>query len=150
MFDFFFDNGVIFIAIAIFVGRLILQLRRRGGEEERKPAAPVEEAVDAGAEDEDGRIAYSLTRGSSDFLRELVMREAAAEAAPRPSPPPKPGIPPAAAAPLPSTQSARFPREERRPSAGEAAGFPAALQNRLSPLRRAVIFAEILGPPKGL
>jgi hypothetical protein len=32
MFDFIFDNGVIFIILAVFVGRLILRFRRRSGE----------------------------------------------------------------------------------------------------------------------
>jgi hypothetical protein len=155
--DFIFDNGVIFIAIAIFIGRLILQLRRKGGEEAERPPArspgffgQEQEADDAGEEDEDedGRIAYSLTRGSSDFLRELVMREAAAEAAPRP-PPPKPRIQPVVAAPLAPKESARSPVEESRPFRAKPAGFAASL-DRLSPLKRAVILAEILGPPKGL
>jgi hypothetical protein len=152
MFDFIFDNGVIFIAIAIFIGRLILQLRRRGGEDGRKPPAPAaeifgEKADDAEEEDEDSRIPYSMTRGSSDFLRELVLREAGAEAAPRP-PPPKSEIQPVIAAPLAPKESARSP-EEIRPSPAKPAGFAASL-DRLAPLKRAVILAEILGPPKGL
>jgi hypothetical protein len=165
MFDFLFNNGVIFIAIAIFIGRLILQLRRRGREEGENPPSRVprffeEKEEDDEAEESGRRIAYSQTRGSSDFLRELVMREAAKEAAPRP-PPPKPGlwpppepgtlaepeIRPAAFVPPSAKPAGRLPEEN--PPWGGAAGFPASL-NRLSPMRRAVVLAEILGPPKGL
>jgi hypothetical protein len=160
--DFFLNNGIIFIAIAIFIGRLILQLRRRGGEEDEKPPSRVphffeEKEEDDEAEESGRRIAYSHTRGSSDFLRELVMREAVTEAAPRPPPPkpslwlppPEPEIRPAAFDPPPAKPAARPAGEESRPLMGETAGFPASL-NRLSPLRRAVILAEILGPPKAL
>jgi hypothetical protein len=149
--EFFLDNGIIFIAIAIFIGRLILQLRRRGGEEGEKPPSRAphffeEPEEDDEAEESGRRIAYAQTRGSSDFLRELVLREAAVEAAPRP-PPPKPEIrlaPPPQPAPV---KPASPPSGKESPPPGNA-GFPASL-NRLSPLRQAVIFAEILGPPKG-
>jgi hypothetical protein len=152
MFDIFFDNGIIFIAIAIFIGRLVLQLWRRGGQEREKTPSPASELFEREEEDEaeeiGRRISYSRTRDASDFLREIVMREAAMEAAPRPPPPPRaPEILPAV--PLPSKQDARPPREENRPAGAEAAGFPASLE-RFSPLKRAVILAEILGPPKGL
>jgi hypothetical protein len=153
MFDFIFDNGVIFIAIAIFIGRLILQFRRRGGEEGKKPPSHdphffEETEEDDEAEESGRRIAYSQTRGSSDFLRELVMREAAREAAPRP-PPPQPSLrlEPEIPQPPPAKPSGRPFREESGPL--RAAVFPASL-NRLSPMRQAVVFAEILGPPKGL
>ena len=157
MFDFLFNNGVIFIAIAIFIGRLILQLRRKGGEEGEKPPSQVphffeETEEDDEAEESGRRIAYSHTRGSSDFLRELVMREAVKEMAPRPPPPkpslwPEPEIRPAAFVPPPAKPAAHPAGEESRPPAGRAAGFPASL-DRLSPLKRAVVLAEILGPPK--
>ena len=159
MFDFLFNNGVIFIAIAIFIGRLILQLRRKGGEEGEKPPSQVphffeETEEDDEAEESGRRIAYSRTRGSSDFLRDLVMREAVREAAPRPPPPkpslwppPEPEIRPAALVPPPAKPAVRPAVEESRPPAGRAAGFPASL-DRLSPLKRAVVLAEILGPPK--
>jgi hypothetical protein len=155
MFDFIFDNGVIFIAIAIFVGRLILQFRRKSGEGEegKKPPSQVpgffEEKEVEEKEDRSRRVSYSETRGSSDFLRELYMREAAAKAAP---PPPRSlpavAVPPLAAAP-PPLRPAGPPEETSRPRLlDRPAGFPASL-DRFSPLKRAVILAEILGPPKG-
>jgi hypothetical protein len=39
--------------------------------------------------------------------------------------------------------------ETQHPAPGRGAGFPRRIEN-LSPLRRAVILAEILGPPRGL
>jgi hypothetical protein len=152
MFDFVFDNGVIFIAIAIFIGRLILQFRRKGREEGEKPPPQVprffreeEEVEDDEAEEVGRRIAYSQTRGSSDFLRELVMREAASKTPVRLRP--EPETRPAAPVPHPAKPTVRLP--EAKLPRGERCGFPASL-NRLSPMRQAVILAEILGPPKGL
>jgi hypothetical protein len=155
MFDFLFDNGLIFIAIAVFIGRFILQLRRRGREEGEKPPSQVprffreeEEVEDDEAEEVGRRIAYSQALGSSDVLREIVMREAAMEAVAT-RPPPRPEIPPAAPVLAPVKLASPPSGEESRPLKSEAAGFPASL-NRLTPLRRAVILAEILGSPKGL
>jgi hypothetical protein len=148
MFEFFFDNGIVFIAIAIFIGRLILQFRRRGGEEGKKPPSPIsgffgdEEEAGNEPEERSGRASYSRTRGSSDFLREIVMREEAA--APRPPVSVQPSVlvrPPVVEQPVR--------RHEEAPRGSEAGGFLSSL-NRLSPLKRAVVFAEILGPPKGL
>jgi hypothetical protein len=159
MFDFVFDNGIIFIAIAIFIGRLILQLRRKGGEERKKPPSPApvffggEKADDTAEEDTGGRIVYSRTRGSSDFLRELVMREAAMEAAAPRRPPvvvqPSIAVKPPVPVQPPVEQTIRRHDEESRPSRGKAGRFPVFL-NRLSPLKQAVVLAEILGPPRGI
>jgi hypothetical protein len=156
--DFFFDNGIIFIAVAIVIGRLILQFRRKGGEGGEKPPSQAprffeEEEEDDEAEEIGRRIVYSQTRGSSDFLRELVMRETAAATLVRPPPEPvlrpEPEIRPAAPQPPPAEPTGRPSRAESSLPGSRAAGFPASL-NRLSPMRQAVILAEILGPPKGL
>jgi hypothetical protein len=85
-----------------------------------------------------------------------VLREAAIEAAPRPPPPkprlrpspPEPEIRPAAPQPLPAQPAGRPSGAESGLPRGRAAAFPASL-SRLSPMRQAVILAEILGPPKG-
>jgi hypothetical protein len=150
MFDFVFDNGIFFIVAAVFIGRLVLQLRRKGGEEKKKPSSPFpgffrEEAEEDDYKAEEEKRSYAQTRGSSDYLRELVLREAAVERAPKP-PPPRPVISPAPSYAIPA--SAHPPEEATRPLRGKAGAFPASL-NRLPPLKQAVILAEILGPPKG-
>jgi hypothetical protein len=174
MFDFIFGNAFYLLIAAVFIGRLILQITAKGRkdrEAEKKPSPrpPAFFRMEEGEAEADesetpagegGRISYSRTRGSSDYLRDLVLKEAAVDAAKPPSAPataPRPApvkmpqhmVLPAAEA-LPSAQkNDPAPRVESRSARRGAGGFPAGLE-RLPSLKKAVILAEILGPPKGM
>ena len=144
MFDFIFDNYIFLIALAVFIGRFILQAKAGRQNRNQRYGSPGRKETEAPRLPEE----VPLPIMPAPFPREasLVVRSAP-KAPQRPvlskerkpestlaSPPPEPG----SAAPLPSGAGAE----------GAVRSFGERLDS-LSPLRRAVVMAEVLGPPKG-
>jgi hypothetical protein len=144
--DFIFNNAFYLIIAAVFIGRLVVRFsaKSRQGEKKAPPRpSPFFQTEEIKEEvEEDSRSSYSQTRGSSDYLKELVLREAAQEAA-RQNPVP---ARPAPARPAPPPKKESLPRETTAFSSSQRL----SALGRLPPLKRAVILAEILGSPKGM
>jgi hypothetical protein len=171
MFDFIFDNVFYLVIAAVFIGRLVLRFSAAGRRGEKKASPPLPSFFrmeeDGEEEDEPGtpagegsRVDYSQTRSSSDYLKELVLREAAREAArkiPVQSPvrPAPVKLSPALVSAFDEPQAKKtgsLPKKEGVPqeTAVFSAGRRLSAVDHLPSLKRAVILAEILGPPKGM
>jgi hypothetical protein len=166
--DFLLDNGFfIILCIVVFVVRLFLQANKH-----KKETPP-----QVSAEDEENRRDYADTRGSSDYLKEYIKKSRPVperktvpvqsqaadfqphwlepEETPRPVRKASKKQPPEAVfrTALPSAEPLA-PLETPKPAPPSpaketsASGFPGNLAH-LSPLKRAVALAEILGSPKG-
>ena len=145
MFDSFFNYIIFLIPLAIFIGRIVVQARSKReapqnipihfeDEEEEKPPVKKAPTVEQKSRGGDEFYPYALSQGAPEYLKGL------------------PGMP-RAQAPVPP----RVPKSQLVNPQGQAAfmavpeqrGFPLNLNN-LSPLKQAVVMAEVLGPPKGL
>ncbi|MCL2232050.1 MAG: hypothetical protein FWB99_03135 [Treponema sp.] len=147
-------SNVIFIAIAlaVFIGRTVAQARKSKEEKKAPPPPPPKvAALHFEEKDDDDELGY--------------FKKAAAQSVPKtPKParqPPKkqpaslltkaPALKKDTSPPLPSNIDKLFPVKgtAKTLSPEEQEGFSLNL-NHLSPMKQAVIMAEILGPPKGL
>ncbi|MCL2602274.1 MAG: hypothetical protein FWD91_05620 [Treponema sp.] len=151
-------SNVIFIAVAlaIFLGRTIAQARKQRAEEEKNTAegASAEPEYEPMArqktrrtplvlleEEEDDYIPGYLKKPSSvSPVKPPAKKQAAKPAAPK-APPPLPSPSFDELFPMKASAAART------SSAGQDFAFNL---NHLSPLKQAVIMAEVLGPPKAL
>jgi len=128
MFDSIFDIMIVLIPLAIFIGRMVLQARNRHNPQPAKKQLPIPVHFED-YDDEDDRQ-FSPSAG----LKTVIKKDRADTY----SPPP-----PMNSAPKPPPL-----KKAKAPSAEPAQGF--LNLNHLSPMKQAVVLAEILGPPKGI
>jgi len=136
MFDSLFNIIIVLIPVAIFIGRIVLQAqaKRRPEPPKRQPPIPVHFEDD---EDEDERQ-FAPSGVSKPVINQknradayspsplLAMDNALKDSAPKPPPL----------------------KKANTPSAEPPQGF--SYLTHLSPMKQAVVMAEILGPPKGI
>ncbi|MDR2617489.1 MAG: hypothetical protein LBC62_01345 [Treponema sp.] len=148
MFDNLFNYIIILVPIAIFIFRIIGNLRKQ----DNAPVSPVSgagyEDDDEEEEEDDERIPFP--QGPKQGLFPVVPAEKAPVV-----PPPVPAFPPVVPASQPALQE-ESPSRQKTTSPGalrvkpeQTRGFPYNL-DYLAPLKRGVVLSEILGPPKGL
>jgi hypothetical protein len=134
MFDFIFENYIFLIALAVFIGRFILQAKMRGPKDRPQNQRP---AVSPGQK-----------KGPASGLPKEGRKPPAPK---RPVSPPERKPEPAAVSP-PVSVSPALPGEKaagaENPADLPAASFASRL-DALPPLSRAVVMAEVLGPPRG-
>ena len=139
MFDNFFNVIIVIIAMVIFIGRTIAQTRRARSKTP-PPKAPVPAFFE---EDDDDKENYR------DLAYYIKLEEQAAKAASS-----KKSIPKVKTEPLIKDTSIIEPVRtlvSPRPVPVASAKAPGPLNlSHLSPLKQAVVMAEVLGPPKGL
>jgi hypothetical protein len=158
-------SNLIFIAlaIAVFVGRTILQAKKKREPPPRIPpvhfmdkkGTPVQRKTPVQKrasfleykEQEEDVFTYAFSRGSSEFFRDSVTSDVAASGA---------SAVPAASQngkTIRQTQTVLVPTPVSGPRASQKyqgqRGFVLNL-NHLSPMKQAVVMAEILGTPKGM
>jgi hypothetical protein len=130
--DSLFNIIIVLIPVAIFIGRIVLQAqaKRRPEPPKRQPPIPVHfEDYD----DDERQFAPSAV--SKQAINRAVNNKDRADAY---SPPP---VVDSAPKPPPAIKA-------KTPSAEPVQGF--LYLNHLSPMKQAVVMAEILGPPKGM
>ena len=164
-------SNLIFIAIAIavFIVRTVAESKKKKkAPPPRKPQVePLHFEVEKKTEEK--TLAYAQTRLASDFIKDLAAKNSAGRSVAAPAPARKTGekkskkqaaeVKDSAvfkdtaagyegnAGSLPVSGQGPSPADSRK--AQGQAGFAFNLNN-LSPLKQAVVMAEILGPPKGM
>ncbi|MDR0496567.1 MAG: hypothetical protein LBH42_03020 [Treponema sp.] len=152
MFDSVFNLVIILIPLAIFIGRIVVRARNKHAPPPAAPRIPVHFEDD---EDEDEYVPFSF-RESPDYIRELIKAQSLAaqkqvpQVAVKPAPAPLKtqvftpevnlGIQPGPSLQRQVPDSGAVPIQK---------GFTFNFEG-LSPLKQAVVMAEILGPPKGM
>jgi hypothetical protein len=142
MFDSFSNVIFVIIALAIFIGRTILQAQgKKKPDPDPKPRIPVH------FEDDDKGEPYIFSRGASDYIKNMAAEIKKKNPAPliaEAKIPPPPAVSPEGMA-AGETATANVNSRTAAP-----AGQVVFNINHLSPLKQAVVMAEVLGPPKGL
>ena len=148
MFDSVSNLIFLLIPLAIFIGRIVVEARSKrsggGGTTAAKPAAP---RIPVHFEDDEP--AYFKKKTSTQSSTTASKRTQAAK---KPKTASAPYTSPLEAASPPASASAgsRVPaKNAARAVSLEQQGFPLTLA-KLSPLKQAVVMAEVLGPPKGM
>ena len=125
----------IFIALAIFIGRTIVEARKKKKPPPRKP----ERTIPPIHFEADKPAAPAKKARQTQAAQKLSQAKAAL------APKEEVSLPSAAVSPKPPPAAAK----NVAPVAAEQKVFSFNL-NHLSPLKQAVVMAEILGPPKGM
>jgi len=128
MFDSIFDIMIVLIPLAIFIGRIVLQAQAKRKPEPLKKQPPIPVHFED-YDDEDDRQ-FSPSAG----LKAVIKKDRADTYSPPLSMDSAPKPPPL--------------KKAKAPSVEPAQGF--LNLNHLSPMKQAVVLAEILGPPKGV
>ena len=146
MFEFLFENAFVLIPIAIFIGlRAVEARRKREAEEERQRR--IKEAVYEQDDDEDEEeYGGSCEEDGDDNKKSAPPFPPAAAAAPKLAPEPAASF--AGAYTVPALMETAGKQDVSR-RAGKAAGGFGERLDYLPPLKRAMVMAEILKPPKG-
>ena len=146
MFDSLFSYFIFLIPLAIFIGRIVIQARSKNESspglpvhfEEEEEEDPAKKAQGGGKKtgDEEDDYSYALSRGTTEYPKGLAAQT------PKPAPP---------------VTQAGFTRSQLDPQSQAASMLAPAQENlalmninHLSPLKQAVVMAEVLGPPKAL
>jgi glycine cleavage system aminomethyltransferase T len=174
MFDSLFNLVFLLIPLAVFVGRFVLDARnKREGqsripvhfEDDEKPAARMTTPATANKNQNDDEYqSYAHSRGASEYHRGMISQGGSSSTATqsaavrrnrqslKPGEAIKPTIGTAAydarAAAVAGTRPAQGQNSANQVSPGHQP-FPLNLYY-LSPMKQAVVMAEVLGPPKGM
>ena len=143
MFDSLFNFVIILIPLAIFIGRIVVQARNRRNPPPPPPQIPVHFVDDD--EDEGEFIPHTLSRGAPELRKTLPKKHEALTPSPVAAPRRDTAPPVSVAAASPKAP----PTGRKTGAVSPGKSFPLNLNN-LSPLKQAVVMAEILGTPKGM
>jgi hypothetical protein len=140
----------VFIVLAIVFRVVQARLRTAARREEAPPVF----ASDLEADDDDdaeGLIDYARTRGASDYAVEMARQQTARQAEEnRPRFEAIPALPADKPPPLLEASPAPVDREITPPQRPEPGRGFSLKTKKLNPLQQAVLWAEILGKPKGM
>ena len=166
MFDSLFNLIIILIPLSIFIGRFAIQARNKDAPKPPPPRIPVHFEDDENEDERDDEFSpFALSRGADEYFKGLSQGAPAPKPSRKPRPSGKlaetlkPHGPGNLAASLATTEKAAAigpsvssAISKTSAASGSLPGQNDFLQklNRLSPLKQAVVMAEILGPPKGI
>ena len=174
MFDSLFNFVIILIPLAIFIGRFVVQARNKNAPKPPPPRIPVHFEDDEDDERGDSFAPHTLSHGAAEYFRGLShTQQTAAQKAAQPR---RPSVAPGKLGESLNQQGPGnlaaslvagppYTAPSTATSGSLASGSPAAASpssaaqpeqgnffarlSQLSPMKQAVIMAEVLGPPKG-